>query len=80
MKKENFSRKRKGQREYLKKDLAKDFMNKLNSFFESKVEIPRIKHGKRQEIESFLNEEAFLLAKYLRNEYSTWTPRVGAIL
>jgi len=48
MKKEDFSRKRKGQREYLKKSLAKEFMNKLNSFFESKVEIPRIKHGKRQ--------------------------------
>jgi len=76
MKKEDFSRKRKGQREYLKKALAKDFMNKLNSFFESKVEIPRIKHGKRQEIESMLNEEAYLFAKYLRNERKEWSPRL----
>ena len=77
MKKEDFSPKRKGQREYLKKALAKDFMNKLNSFFESKVEIPRIKHGKRQEIESLLNEEALLFAKYLRNERQTWIPRIA---
>jgi len=79
MKKEDFSRKRKGQREYLKKNLAKDFMNKLNSFFESKVEIPRIKHGKRQEIESLLNEEAFLLAKYLRSEKNEWAPRLPSL-
>jgi len=76
MKKEDFSRKRKGQREYLKKALAKDFMNKLNSFFESKVEIPRIKHGNRQEIESLLNEEALVLARYLRSEKNEWAPRL----
>ena len=76
MKKEDFSRKRKGQREYLKKSLAKDFMSKLNSFFESKVEIPRIKHGNRQEIESLLNEEALLLARYLRSEKNEWAPRL----
>ena len=79
MKKEDFSRKRKGQREYLKKSLAKDFMNKLNSFFESKVEIPRIKHGKRQEIESLLNEEALVLAKYLRSENKEWAPRIPSL-
>jgi CRISPR-associated protein Cas1 len=79
MKKEDFSRKRKGQREYLKKALAKDFMNRLNSFFESKVEIPRIKHGKRQEIESLLNEEALVLARYLRSEKKEWAPRLPSL-
>jgi hypothetical protein len=63
----------------LKKALAKDFMNKLNSFFESKVEIPRIKHGKRQEIESLLNEEALLLARYLRSEKNEWTLRLPSL-
>jgi CRISPR-associated protein Cas1 len=76
MKSEDFSRKRKGQREYLKKALAKDLLNKLNSFFESKVEIPRIKHGKRHEIEMLLNQEALLLAKCLRSERNEWTLRI----
>lgn len=69
--------KRKGQREYLKKALAKDFMKRLNSFFESKVEIPRIKVGKRQELETLINEEALLLAKYLRKEKDKWIPRIS---
>lgn len=56
--------------------MAKDFMKRLNSFFESKVEIPRIKHGNRQKIESLLNEEASLLARYLRNEKKEWVPRL----
>jgi hypothetical protein len=47
--------------------------------FESKVEIPRIKHGKRQEIESLLNEEALLLARYLRSEKKEWTPRLPSL-
>jgi len=41
---------------------------KLNKYFESKVEIPRIRAGKRQTIETLINEEALLLAKFLRNE------------
>jgi len=31
------------------------------------LEIPRIMRGERQEIETLINEEALLLAKYLRN-------------
>jgi hypothetical protein len=48
---------------------------KLNSFFESIVELPRIKHGNKQTVETLINEEALLLAKYLRNEKQTWIPR-----
>ena len=76
---EDFSSKKKGKREYLSKPLAKDLMKKLDSFFESKVEVPRVKHGKRQEIESMLNEEAMLPAKYLRNEKTQWIPRIPNI-
>lgn len=32
------------------------------------MRIPRIKVGKRQEIETLINEEALLLAKFLRDE------------
>jgi len=51
-------------------------MNQLNGFFESNIEIPRIKVGKRQTIETLINEEALLLAKYLRDERETWNPRI----
>jgi hypothetical protein len=40
------------------------------------VEIPRMKVGKRQEFETLINEEALLLAKYLRNERKSWNPRI----
>ncbi len=78
MKKENYSSNRKGEREYLNKALAKDMMKRLNSFFESTIAIPRVRHGNRQTVETLINEEALLLAEYLRNERSIWIPRVGA--
>lgn len=40
------------------------------------VEIPRIKVGERQNIETLINEEALLFAKYLRDEISAWNPRI----
>ena len=53
-------------------------MRELEGFFESKVEIPLIRHGKKQSIETLIKEEAQLLAKYLRNENITWIPRIVA--
>lgn len=32
--------------------------------------------GDQQEIETLINEEALLLAKYLRHERETWIPRI----
>jgi hypothetical protein len=34
--------------------------------------------GDQQEIETLTNEEALLLAKYLRNEIETWKPRIAS--
>ena len=62
------SRTKTGKREYLNDSKTSDLMKKLNSYFESKVEIPRIMRGERQEIETLINEEALLFAEYLRNE------------
>jgi CRISPR-associated protein Cas1 len=76
MKREEYSSNRKGEREYLNKALAKDMMRRLNSFFESMIEMPRVRHGNRQTVETFINEEALLMAKYLRNERQIWVPRV----
>ena len=46
-------------------------------YFESMVEIPLIRFGKKQRIETLINEEALLLAKYLRNENEKWIPRIA---
>ena len=46
-------------------------MKELNRYFESKVDIPLILYGKRQKIETPINEEALLLAKFLRDERKT---------
>jgi len=78
-KKEYYSSNRQGEREYLNKDSSKDFMKKLNAFFESTVEIPRVKHGNRQTLETLINEEAMLLAQYLRNENKEWKPRIANV-
>jgi len=52
-------------------------MKELNCLFESTIDIPRIKIGKKQTIETLINEEALLFAKFLRNENRTWNPRIG---
>jgi hypothetical protein len=56
-----------------------DFTPKLNSYFEAYVEIPRIKHGKKQTLDTLISEEALLLAKFLRNERTDWNPRIPTI-
>ena len=53
-------------------------MKELEKYFESKVEIPLIRQGKKQRVETLINEETLLLAKYLRDERSNWMPRVCA--
>ena len=42
--------------------------------------MPRIKHGKRQTLDTLISEEAFLLAKHLRNEKKEWEPRIAGII
>ena len=39
--------------------------------------LPRIRVGKKQTIETLINEEALLFGKYLENEKKEWVPRVG---
>jgi len=77
MKHESRSKKRKGKREYLNDSLTNELMRSLNAYLESKVEVPRIRHGSKQTLETLINEEALLLAKYLRNERKTWVPRIA---
>ena len=54
-------------------------MRELYDLFECMVEVPRIRIGKRQTVETLINEEALLLAKFLRKERKTWRPRVSVL-
>jgi CRISPR-associated protein Cas1 len=61
--------------EYETDSLAED----LNGLFGRIVDIPRIKHGNKQTVDTLISEETFLLAKYLRNESKDWKPRIPNI-
>jgi len=76
LKTEWYSTNRLGKRQVLNREKTKELMQSLNSFFEAKVEVPRIMHGNKQTIETLINEEAYLLAKYLRDETPSWKPRI----
>jgi hypothetical protein len=61
--------------EFETNDLAED----LNMLFERVVEVPRIRHGSRQTLDTLINEEVYLLAKFLRHERETWIPRIPSL-
>lgn len=73
------SPRKKGMREYLSESKTRDITNRLNRYFETRVCIPRIKRGRKQELETLINEEALLFASYLRNEKQTWEPRIVSL-
>jgi len=75
----DFGFNKKGKREYLRDDKNEAFFKGLNDYFVSTVEVPRIRRGRKQKIETLINEEAFLFAKYLRGEKPTWIPRIVAL-
>jgi CRISPR-associated protein Cas1 len=76
LKTENFSANRKGKREYLNDLQTRGFAKSLDAYFLTQVNLPRYRMGNRQELETLINEEACLFAKYLRNERKSWTPRI----
>jgi len=51
----------------------------LNQFFITVVQVARIKQGSRQSLDTLINEEAYLLAQYLRNEKQPWVPRLATL-
>jgi len=79
LKDEDLSVNRKGKRQYLKDLIQNEYLKRLNAYFKSSVEVPRMRHGKRQELETLINEEALLFAQYLRNEKQTWVPRIATL-
>lgn len=63
----------------MKKAKTDDLTNSLHHYFTCTVKVPRIMHGKKQELETLINEEALLLAKYLRDERESWVPRLASL-
>ena len=74
---ESVSRSRKGKRQYLKDSLTRRMMKRLDEFFISRVDIPAMRHGNSQVVETLISEEALLLAKFLRTEKKGWIPRIA---
>lgn len=75
-----FWEKLRGRRIFLRDIETHGLFEDLEEFFDKGIiEIPRIKVGKRQTIQTLLNEEALLFAMYLRGERSTWVPRLSPI-
>jgi len=71
------SRRKRGKREYLSDSETKTLLAELNRFFETRVEVKRIRNGEHQTLETLINEEALLFAKYLRSESKNWIPRIA---
>jgi CRISPR/Cas system-associated endonuclease Cas1 len=61
--------------EYETNDLAEG----LNELFERKIDVARVRHGSRRSLDTLINEEACLLAKFLRNEREAWIPRIATV-
>ena len=79
VKTEKSARNKIAKRQYLNDSKTRDMRNAFYAYLEQKVEIPRIKHGNKQSIETLISEECLLLAKYLRNERKTWIPRIPSL-
>lgn len=69
-----------GKRQYLNNTKTSQVMKRLDLFFEEKVEVPRIYLGKQQTLETLINEEALLLAMFMRGKKNTWMPRILPLL
>jgi len=68
-----------GKKKVLNREKTKELTERLDQLFETKVNIPRIKHDKTQTLKTLINEEAYLLAKHLRNERQSWKPRIPTL-
>jgi len=79
MKSESVGDKKIGKREYLNDLNTTKMLRNLNEYFSIKVNVPRIRRGDCQEIETLICEEALELARYIRNERENWNPRIATL-
>lgn len=79
VKSEVLSRKRHGKREYLNRAQTRDLMNRLYKHSECKVDVPGVRIGKKQKVETLISEEALLFVRLLRDERNAWIPRIAVL-
>lgn len=70
---------RMGKRIHLCEYETNELAEGLNNLFEREVKFPRIRYGSKQAFDTLINEEALLLARYLRHENASWIPRLASI-
>jgi len=79
MKSEELTKNKIGYRMFLNDLKTDELMEELNKIFDRVVNIPALKHGEKQTIETLINQEAKLFGMYLRDERKTWIPRIPNI-
>ncbi len=65
-----------GKRIHLVEYEADELAAGLNELFERVVNLPRMRNGNRQTLDTLISEECYLLAQYLRSEKQSWIPRL----
>jgi CRISPR-associated endonuclease Cas1 len=70
---------RMGKRIHLCEYETNGFAEDLNLLFECSVNVPRIRYGSKQTIDTLISEEAYIFAQYLRNERQEWIPRLASL-
>lgn len=70
---------RMGKKIHLCKYETDTLADNLYSMFSNIVDIPRMRYGKKQTLDTLISEEACLLALFLRNERRKWNPRLPRI-
>jgi CRISPR/Cas system-associated endonuclease Cas1 len=76
LKEEYFSSNRRCKRFYLNEEKSAEMTESVEKLFSTIVEVPRLKVGQRQQLESLFSEEAMRFSKYLRQEIPIWEPRI----
>jgi len=79
VKDEAMSRGKIGKRIFLNDDKTRAIMVMLDKLFNSQVNIPRIRTGKKQELDTLISEEALIFAKCLRHKNERWSPRLPSV-
>jgi CRISPR-associated protein Cas1 len=76
MKSKEITKNKIGYRIFLNDLKTDELMEEINKIFDRTVNIPALKHGEKQTIETLINQEARIFAMYLRGERKTWIPRI----